>query len=277
MERKAEVIVVTNQKGGVGKSTTAEALAEGLHIRGRHTLLIDLDPQGSATLSSNADVADNINSTKVELNSDSSEFYTAYEMLMHKPVVNAADAIQRREHRTDIIPASAHLSELDKNLPDIGKDQRLKKKLEPIRPEYDYIVIDTPPALSLLTINALTAAEYVVMPTQADLYSLQGIGQLYDTIEAVVDNTNPELKLGGILLTRHNERTVLSREMAEEARAKAEAIGTFVYDAVIRECVALREAQSVQRTIYEYAPASNAAHDYTAFVDEFIRRNHSEW
>jgi chromosome partitioning protein len=252
---KAEIIVVTNQKGGVGKSTTAEALAEGLFIKGHKTLLIDLDAQGSISLSAKADISKP----------------SAYELLMDNKIT-AQEVTQHRTHRADIIPAGRNLIKLDIELTVKSREYRLKEKITPLISKYNYIIIDTPPALGILTINSLTAANSLIIPAQADLYSLQGIGQLYDTIGTITAYTNPELKLNGILLTRHNARNILSRDMADTAKSTASEIGTFVYKTVIRECIAIREAQASQQTIYEYAPKSNASQDYLYFVDEFIRR-----
>lgn len=254
---KAEIIVITNQKGGVGKSTTAEALAEGLYMQGYKTLLIDLDPQGSISLAARADKA----------------IPTVYDLLVNK--ATAHEVTQYRTQRVDIIPAGENLAKLDIELTAIGKDHRLKEKIEPLVSGYNYIVIDTPPALGIITINALTAATGLIIPAQADLYSLQGIKQLYDTIGAVRMYTNSALSLRGILLTRHNSRSILSRDMSDSAKATATQIGTFVYDTVIRECVALKEAQASQQTIYKYAPKSNASQDYSSFVEEFIRRKNN--
>ena len=251
---KAETIVITNQKGGVGKSTTAEALAEGLFIKGYKTLLIDLDAQGSISLTAKADMSKP----------------NAYDLLINK--VNAQEVTQQRTHEADIIPAGKNLAKLDIELTSIGKDHRLKEKIAPLVSDYHYIVIDTPPALGILTINALTAADSVILPAQADLLSLQGIGQLYETIGAVKEYTNPRLTLRGILLTRHNSRNILSRDMTAAAKTTAADIGTFVYDTLIREAVSLKEAQASQQTIFKYAPKSNAAIDYLAFVEEFIMR-----
>jgi len=252
---QARVICITNQKGGVGKSTTAEAFAEGLTIKGKRTLLIDLDPQGSITLTAGAD-----------LNRP-----TAYEVLTKQ--TEAEKAIQQRVGRTDIIPANKSLARLDVELTATGKEYRLKEQLSPLLSRFDFIVIDTPPALGILTVNALTAANIIIIPAQADIYSLQGIGQLIETIEAIRAYTNPGLTLAGILLTRHNSRSVLSRDMAEAASNTAEQMRTFLYTAVIREAVALKEAQASQQPIYEYAPKSNAAIDYMAFTDEYLKRS----
>ena len=251
----ATVTTITNQKGGVGKSTTAEALAEGLNRKKKKTLLIDLDQQGSITLTAGATPGKP----------------TAYEIFTKQ--VEASEAIQHRPGRADIIPASPSLVRLDLELTATGKEYRLKERLAPLLSMYDYIIIDTPPALGIITVNALTASNSIVIPAQADVYSLQGIGQLTDTVEAIREYTNAELTLKGILLTRHNARSILSRDMAETAKATAEKMGTFLYNAVIREAVALKEAQATQQPIYEYAPRSNPASDYMKFVKEYMDRS----
>ena len=267
--KTARVVCCINQKGGVSKSTTSEALADGLILKGYRTLLIDLDPQGSASLTAGADP----------------NRPTAYEMLTKQ--CDAQEATQEHtqyvaqeatpQHtqtttRADIIAASPNLVKIDIELTGVGKEHRLREQLKPLLTKYDYIVIDTPPALGLLTVNALTASDYVIIPSQADVYSMQGINQLVETVEAVREYTNPGLKLAGILLTRHNARSILTRDMSEAASATASKIGTFLYKTVIRESVAIKEAQSQRLSIYEYAPKSNPAIDYDSFVKEFLER-----
>jgi len=246
------IVTITNQKGGVGKSTTAESLAEGLAQKGKKTLLVDLDAQGSISFAAGADQGKP----------------TIYEVLTKQRDIESA--IQRREGRADILPACKNLARLDVELVSTGKEHRLKEQLVPLLPLYDFIVIDTPPALGVMTVNALTAAHHVIMPAQADIYSLQGIGQLADTLQAIRAYTNPGLTLAGVVLTRHNGRSILSRDMASTAQSIAEQMGTFLYCTVIREAVALKEAQVRQQSIYMYAPKSNAAMDYMAFTEEYV-------
>jgi chromosome partitioning protein len=277
--KNAEIIVVTNQKGGVGKSTTSEALAAGLSIRGYKTLLIDLDPQGSVSLSSgvNENLPNAYDLLTGTVNPQEAAQHNTQDNTQKDTHDNTHDNTQDNtqedtQQRPWIIPAGKDLARLDAELNMTGKEYRLKERIRALAPEYDYIVIDTPPALGILTINALTAADSLVIPANADLYSLQGIGQLYETIQAVKTYTNPGLVVKGVLLTRHSPRNILSRDMAEAARRTAEQIGTFLYDAVIRESVAVKEAQASQQSIFGYAPKSNAGVDYMGFVDEFIER-----
>lgn len=271
--KNAYVICVTNQKGGVGKSTTTEALADGLTLKGYKTLLIDLDPQGSVSLTSGA-ISDKPTAyeviTKQVTAQEATQEYTQ-KMVQD----NTQHRTQQVSKRADIIPACQNLVKIDIELTGVGKEYRLREQLKSILNKYDYIIIDTPPALGLLTVNALTASDYVLIPAQADVYSMQGINQLAETITAVREYTNQNLTLSGILLTRHNTRNILTRDMTETAQETADKIETFLYKTVIREAVAIKEAQANQQSIYEYAPKSNAAIDYMEFVTEFLERSES--
>jgi chromosome partitioning protein len=184
--------------------------------------------------------------------------------------VKAADAIQHLAGGGDIIPASKALAGADAFISDTGKEYRLKEALEPIAAAYDFIIIDTPPSLGILTINALTACHSVIIPAQADIYSLQGIEQLGETMQPVRKYCNPALYIEGILLTRYSPRAILSREVAQLAEQLAERLNTKLFKATIREAVAVKEAQISQRTLYEYAPKAPVTADYTAFIDELL-------
>ena len=249
----SSVITVSTQKGGVGKTTTAGALGAALHARGYRVLYVDLDAQANLTYSAGIDAPR----------------ITALEIL--EGTATAAEA-RIATPQGDIIPAAPALASAEIIFRETGKEYRLREALEPIRAEYDFIILDTPPALGILTINALTAADRVIIPAQADIYSLQGIGQLAQTIGTIKRYTNQGLKIGGLLITRYNARALLSRDVSEMLEDTARELGTQVYRARIRECIALKEAQARRLDIFTYSPRSNAAADYAAFTDEFLTR-----
>lgn len=246
-----DVFCIISQKGGVGKSTTAAAVAAGARQQGYSVLTVDLDPQGNLSLSMGADVGG----------------VTVFDVLTGS--APARSAIQQTP-QGEIIAASPALSSADMTLTQTGKEYRLREAIEPLYPRYDYIVIDTPPALGVLTVNALTAATAAIIPAQADLFSVQGIAQLYSTIDTVKRYCNPALTVKGVLLTRYSPRSVLSREMRDVINDTAAQHGAGVFRAYIRENIALREAQAQQQDIFTYAPRSNGAADYRAFVNEII-------
>jgi chromosome partitioning protein len=250
----SKIISIMNQKGGVGKSTTAQALRSGLYKKGFSILLIDLDPQGNTTYTIDASASKN----------------TIYEILTKKS--NIKNALIKTE-QGDLIKSSICLTKLELELNTTGKEYKLKEALEPIKKQYNYIIIDTPPALGTLTINALTTSDSIIIPSQADIYSLQGIGQLMETINTIKKYCNPKLKIQGILLTRYKHRTILSKDMLEMIEDTASKINTFVYKTVIREAIAIKEAQASKQDIFTYAPKNNASIDYLNFINEFIERS----
>lgn len=245
------VTAIINQKGGVGKSTTSQTLAAGLSLKGFKVLLIDMDSQGNLSFSVGANKA----------------AVSILEVL--KQEATATEAIQTIGS-LDIIPASISLAGADMQLVEMGKEYRLKEALEPIKENYDYIVIDTPPALGILTINALTAADNIVIPSQADIYSVDAIGQLYNTVRAVQQYTNRELSIKGILLTRYSDRTILSRDLADMIQRTAEQLNTKLFKATIREAIGIKEAQAQKQDIFAYSGNSKVAGDYMQFVNEFL-------
>jgi len=247
-----EIISVINQKGGVGKSTTSHLIGCGLTERGFKVLFIDLDSQGNLSYT-----------VGVDRKGPSSLGVLTQE-------TNVKEAIKQTQYG-DIIQSSSALAGADAVITALGKEYRLKEALETIKEDYDYIVIDTPPALGILTINALTASDSIVIPTQADIYSLQGIAQLRETVHVVRQYCNKDLKIKGILLTRYNNRSVLSREMADLLLQTASKLGTKLFKTCIRENITIREAQLSQKSVFEYAPKSNAAQDYNSFLDEILK------
>lgn len=250
----ANIIAVINQKGGVGKSTTTAAIAAGLSLKGFNVLSIDLDAQGNLSYTYGAD----------------SGKKSVLGVLLGD--VRANDAIQTTESG-DIISSHKSLAGADAFISDTGKEYRLKEALEDISANYDFIIIDTPPALGILTVNALTACNSVIVPAQADIYSLQGIEQLAETIKPVKKYCNAALEIKGILLTRYNPRSVLSRDIAEIAEQLAIRIGTKVFRTYIREAIAVKEAQISRKTLYEYAPTAKVTDDYRALVDEILQQS----
>ena len=248
----SKAIAVINQKGGVGKSTTALAIGAGLSLKGYSVLFIDLDAQGNLSYTLGADTK-GYNAMGVLERPE-----TAKEEIQHTP-------------QGDTIASSPKLAGADKLLEETGKEYRLKEALESLQGAYDYIIVDTPPALGILTINALTACTGAIIPAQADIYSLQGIGQLNSTIETVKKYCNPSLSIMGIVITRFNGRSIIRREVAEMLEHTADQLHTKLFSSKIRECTALVEAQATKQNIYSYAPRSNATADYKALVDEIIK------
>ena len=250
----AKVISISNQKGGVGKTTTAGAVAAGFKIKGYKVLCVDLDPQSNLSFSSGAETED---------------CPTIYEVL--KGDAKALFSIQKMAS-FDIISSNILLSGLELEFTHTGREYLLKEALSTINDKYDFIFIDTPPALSILTVNAFTASDYIIIPMLADIFSLKGIAQLSDTIERVRKYCNPDLKVEGIVLTKFNKRTILSREIKGTAELVAQQLGTGLFNTTIRSSVAIMEAQTNQQEIFSYAPGNSAVQDYKNFVKELIGR-----
>lgn len=248
----SHVYTVINQKGGVGKTTTAHALAGGLFIEhGYKTLSIDMDPQRSMT----------------KLVGANEEGFTAFEVLTEK--VTAADAIQHTEIG-DMIAGSRELERIYLAIDDMGKEYHLKEALEPIRNRYDFIIIDTPPARGILTVNALTACDSVIIPTKADAISLGQIDELAETIQGVKKYCNSALAVEGILLTIYRFRYGNDKDYKDKAEAMAKKLGTKVFNTQIREAVAIQESQGHQMSIYKYRPYDKVTEDYRNFIAELV-------
>lgn len=248
------IISIGNQKGGVGKTTTTQAMASGLSLKGYKVLLIDLDSQGSLSMAYGAD------------NEDSEEL-TVYEVL--KGIKDINSVIQTKNN-IDIIPASINLTGADMEFNLTGREYLLRDAIKMLDQKYDYILIDTPPALGILTINAFAASHKLVIPMEADSFSLKGLGQLNSTIKMVVKYCNPKLEIEGILLIKHKPRTILSKNFTKTIQTIARDLGTKVYKSYIRESVSIREAQATKTDILEYAQDSSAQTDYVKFINEFL-------
>lgn len=246
----AKVITIINQKGGVGKTTTAQAIGVWIQVKkNKKVLFLDLDQQGNLTYALEAG------------NSD----YNTLEVLETGKI--RADKAQLTTSGFSIIPSTPSLANVDAVLTQTGKEYRLKEALADLT-DYDFVVMDTPPSLNIITINALTASDYAVIPAQADIFSLQGITQLGQTIETVKRYTNKDLKVLGIVLTKHNTRSILSRDLQKVITDTAIHLHTNVYTQYIREAVAIREAQAMKKDIFSYNSKSNATQDYDALMKQ---------
>ena len=244
----AKVITVINQKGGVGKTTTAHAIGAWLQrTKGKKVLFIDLDQQGNLTYSTGASNS-NYNSLKLLINGSLD-----------------AKKIQHTSSGFSVIPSDPMLANIDMILTETGKEYRLKEALKSLK-DYDYVVIDNPPSMNVIMINALTASDFAIIPAQADIFSLQGITQLGKSLDAVKSYTNKDLNVLGIVLTRHNGRTILSRDILEVIEDTAKQLKTKVYSQTIREAVAVKEAQATRKDIFSYDAKSNASQDYDALM-----------
>lgn len=247
------ITAIASRKGGAGKTSTAHALGAYLAAQGLRVLFIDLDSQGnlSDTLRASADHPG------------------AWEML-----TGSADVSACLQHAPggDVIAAAPVLATADMIITQTGREYRLRDALRKIGGQYDHIIIDTPGQLGVLTVNALTASDGAVIPLQAQLYSLQGLGQLADTVRDVRTYTNQALCLDGVLLCVYDLRGALARDMRAAAQEMAAQMGTQVFDTVIRKCSAVGEAQAERLDIYRYSRRSNAAKDYTAFCTEWLQK-----
>lgn len=243
------VIAVANQKGGQGKTTTAQAIATGAAQIGRSSLAIDLDPQGNLTFSMGGNGSD----------------AGAYELITGE--LKPGQIIQRTR-QGDLITASLALAGADTTFTGDTRTTALQTAIKPIRGRYDVIVIDCPPTLNTLLINALTAADEVIIPLTADMFSLQGLYQLAQTIREAQAKHNPRLKIGGVLFVKHSTRTVLARDLTDVIKDKCRELDIPVYKTTIREGVAIREAQTQRQSIFTYAPKSKPAKDYMQLIQE---------
>lgn len=247
-----KVYAVSNQKGGIGKSTTAHALGAYSALKlGKRTLFVDLDAQGNLTQS-------------LGLNSSSA---SSFDLLMHPDSISK-NIVQVNTLGVSIIPSSPLLARATLDLTDVGKEYRLREALDHIKEEYDVVVVDTPPALSILTINALTAADSLIIPAQADLFSIEAVKEMADTIYSVRKYTNSALLIEGLLLCRFQGRSILSRNCLESFESLASGMNTKVFMSKIRESIAIKEAQALAKDIFSYAPRSNGAKDYESFCRE---------
>ena len=250
-----KVLAIANQKGGVGKTTTTVNLAASLAATKRKVLLIDLDPQGNATMGSGVDKSQLSNSV--------------YELLTDR--CSLADALHRsKEGGYDLLPANADLTAAEVELLDMTmKENRLRYALTEVRDRYDFILIDCPPSLNMLTVNALVAADGVIIPMQCEYYALEGLSALVNTIQRISSVLNPTLQIEGLLRTMYDPRNSLTREVSEQLK---EHFGDRLYQTVIPRNVRLAEAPSYGLPALAYDKQSRGAVAYLALAGELVRR-----
>lgn len=249
----AKVIVVANQKGGVGKTTTTQALSAILKQRGNRVLAVDFDPQGNLT-----------DSVGIDLQNEDS---TAYELVMKE--AEARDVIKKL-NVFDLVAADIVLASSEQKLPETGRQYQLKEALEPVFDDYDYIVIDTPPSLGALTINSFTVADEVILTATAGMFAIKGIRELFETVKSVRKYYNPKLQIKGVLFTKYDPRKNNSKDIREVAEKLSPHIEAPVFSNYIRNRVAVDEAQARGVDILSYKECGDVVADYNAFVDEYL-------
>jgi chromosome partitioning protein len=249
------IIVIANQKGGVGKTTTAINLSAACALKGKRVLLIDLDPQGNSSLSFIE--SGEINGSVFEL---LTEIEQPWSNFIHKTKVN----------KLDIVPSKINLAKLEAKLVgDFDAIFRLRDRIEAIRKDYDLILFDTPPTLGIITVNALVAASHILIPIQSSYFALEGTDDLLETIEKVRSRPNPELNLLGVLVTLFDKRTALSKDVEAHIR---KVFGAKAFKTIITRSVRLEESPAHKETIFTYAPNSSGANEYLKLSEEVLKR-----
>jgi chromosome partitioning protein len=248
----SRVIAIANQKGGSGKTTTTRSLAAALAERGKAVLMVDLDPQASLS-----------EGCGIELHALTS---TTYHVLIGTAKI--ADVAIDVEERVVLVPTNIHLSAAELQLVNANRrEDKLRNALKPVRDLFDYVLIDCPPSFGLLTVNALSAADSVLIPMTCDYYTLLGVGLLLETVSEIQRDVNPNLKIEGILATRYDARTLHAREMLQRARVELGA-DHRVFETVVKESVRFKESPILGQSILDYARSSEGAKAYQSLAEE---------
>ena len=246
-------IVLACQKGGVAKSTTAYTMAAGLYNQGYKVLMIDTDPQANLSFTAGLDVA-----------SVQNNLYDVF-----KGTIPIDEAINNSRVGFDIVTGGLNMVSADMEFTQTGREYMLKESIESIESEYDFGIVDTAPHMGILTINALTAADSVIIPITADIYALMGLTQLKGIIDSVKRYSNHNLKISGLLLTKY-KGTNANKSMMAQAERIADSFGTILYKTTIREATAIQESQILQRDIFAESAKAGVTQDYRAFLKEFL-------